>query len=281
MREGIPFGYGHSKIKPLDDLTLMDDYMFGVVMSDPENQTSDAKTAEYIKNGELITKDSQRIKTEYAYLTTINAPITMKNGNTVIIKAEVIDIFDDPINTGKVSFSINDQWIGTTNVKNNIATLTYKVNKNPGTYTLKATYIDKNNNKASDTDTQSITIQKADNYLTTTLYLNEEKQIGTDRFRFDYFDYDGQYDKGAYVFLYYHYNYDDIIPYTYRLLEIKVYYKDYSGNIWTKTSKATEPYEFGDLSTNTMVGCTPYKADVKYRKMTESEKRENAKYSIL
>ena len=37
MREGTPSDCGHSKIKPLDDLTLMDDYMFGVVMSDPDN----------------------------------------------------------------------------------------------------------------------------------------------------------------------------------------------------------------------------------------------------
>ena len=89
-------------------------------------KTADSKTVK-----QAAQKDTTKVKV---------TDITSYPGKTVQLKAQITS--SKTVNTGKVAFKINGKTIGTTNVKNSIATIKYTIPssfKNP-TYTITAVY---------------------------------------------------------------------------------------------------------------------------------------------
>jgi len=110
-------------------------------------------------NGKAITTDTY----SFEKIDNVNAVFNAyddKNGKIIIVTTVKNDK-SNPINTGRISYTVNNKWIGSINVKNGSSWISF--NNTNNTITFKATYLTNDNIKQ--------------NIYTRTLDLNEIKRL--------------------------------------------------------------------------------------------------------
>ena len=176
-----------------------------------------------------------------------------------------------PLAQTAISLNINGQKYTTKTNNEGIFRYTFKTTK-PGLNKIIVSYPGNSNFKGnSDTFTFNVYEDKVSlNIKPLTNGVGERVSKSNDVFEAWYQTYDAQHDKGIHIE-----NYPkdatDMGDAPYNLmLDADIYFKDSQGNIWTETSESRwNNYLYHEL----VPGYTPYKVDIYYRKMTQTERK--------
>ncbi|MBE6494618.1 MAG: hypothetical protein E7Z84_08465, partial [Methanosphaera stadtmanae] len=99
----------------------------------------------------------------------MSIPSTAFAGTKIKLNATVTDLNGNKVNTGRVSITFNNKWIGSPGVNNGFASMDYTIPSTyNGKYTVKMTYINTNNQEITST-TKNISITKPNNKITITV----------------------------------------------------------------------------------------------------------------